>query len=80
MSQDPIVILQQAIALMQRTESLLDALNHKLDRMENPIVTPEWIDKHDAAKLVCKHWKTLDRWRVGPDNILLDGIHWRQPR
>jgi hypothetical protein len=77
MSQDPIAILQQAIAIMQRTESLLDALNHKLDRLEPPTVTPEWIDKHDAAKLVCKHWKTLDRWRVGPDSTLLDGIHWQ---
>ncbi len=74
---DPIAILQQAIALLQRTESLLDELNAKLDRLQSPSVTPEWVDKHDAAKIVCKHWKTLDRWRVSPNSTLIDGIHWQ---
>ncbi len=32
---------------------------------------------HKDVDVVCKHWKTLDRWRVGPDSTLLDGIHWQ---
>ena len=74
---DPIAILQQAISILQRTETLLDELNVRLDRLESPSVAPEWVDKHDAAKIVCKHWKTLDRWRIGPNSTLLDGVHWQ---
>ena len=74
---DPIAMLQQAIALLQRTETLLDELHARLDRWETPGVVPEWVDKHDAAKIVCKHWKTLDRWRVAPDSTLIAGVHWQ---
>ncbi len=74
---DPIMILEQAISLLQKTESLLDELNAKLDRLDATPVTPEWVDKHDAAKIVCKHWKTLDRWRVAAGSTLIDGVHWQ---
>jgi hypothetical protein len=74
---DPIVILQQAISILQRTEMLLDEVNAKLDRVVAPCVAPEWVDKHDAAKMVCKHWKTLDRWRVAPNSTLIEGLHWQ---
>jgi hypothetical protein len=76
-SDDPIAILKQAIALLQRTETLLDEVNAKLDHLVAPSVTPEWVDKHDAAKIVCKHWKTLDRWRSAQDSTLIEGLHWQ---
>jgi hypothetical protein len=74
---DPIAILQQAIAIIQRAESLLTEVSAKLDRLDAPTVIPEWIDKHSAAKIVCKHWKTLDRWRVSPGSTLINDIHWQ---
>jgi hypothetical protein len=75
--EDATSILQQAIALLQRAELLLEELNAKLDCLESFQVLPEWVDKHDAAKIVCKHWKTLDRWRVDPNSTLLEGLHWQ---
>jgi hypothetical protein len=74
---DPNAILQQAIALLQRAEALLDEMNEKISQLDSPTIVPEWIDKHDAAKIVCKHWKTLDRWRVTEDSSLIEGIHWQ---
>ena len=75
--EDPTIILQQAIALLQRTETLLEEVNAKVAQLETPTIIPEWIDKHDAAKIVCKHWKTLDRWRVAEGSSLIEGIHWQ---
>ena len=75
--EDPTAILQHAITLLERAESLLEELNTKLDRLETPKILPEWVDKHDAAKLVCKHWKTLDRWRGEASSTLIEGVHWQ---
>jgi hypothetical protein len=75
--EDPIAMLKQAIALLQRTEILLNELNAKLDRLESPKATPEWVDKHTAAVIVGgKHWKTLDKWRSDPSKGLRENIHW----
>ncbi len=75
--EDPIAILKQAIALLQRTETLLDELNAKLDHLAVPNVAPEWVDKHVAAVIVGgKHWKTLDKWRSDPSKGLREHIHW----
>ncbi|BAU13023.1 hypothetical protein LEP3755_35590 [Leptolyngbya sp. NIES-3755] len=83
--EDPTIILQQAvaslllkaIALLQKTEALLEEVNAKVTQLDSPVIIPEWIDKHDATKIVCKHWKTLDRWRVAEGSSLIEGIHWQ---
>ncbi|MBE9010020.1 hypothetical protein IQ250_07360 [Pseudanabaenaceae cyanobacterium LEGE 13415] len=74
-SPDPIEILQQAMAVLQETKSLLHRIESEY-LMPQPGQTGEWIDKHDAAKLLGVHWQTLYKWTKDDRKDLHAGIHW----
>lgn len=37
----------------------------------------EWIDKHEAARIINTHWKTLEKWRKDPEKGFSEGIHYQ---
>ncbi|MEM9152992.1 MAG: hypothetical protein AAGB19_21425 [Cyanobacteria bacterium P01_F01_bin.3] len=66
-------LLKQAIALFEQTSTMLDSLLNKDE--DNSLLSQggNEIDKHQAAELVRKHWKTLAQYR---EKYWREGIHY----
>ncbi|MGG6270222.1 hypothetical protein ACQ4M3_40410 [Leptolyngbya sp. AN03gr2] len=70
-----IEILQQAIELLQETKSLLHRIETEYLQPQ-PGQTGEWVDKHQASKLLGVHWQTLYKWTKDDRKGLMEGVHW----
>ena len=70
-------LLNQAIAILKRAEALLESIEQKMVQPHREESRSVWIDKHQAATIVHRDWKTLARWRADTTKGLIAGVHWQ---